>query len=69
MKISTFTIKGKDVNLLFERGSIGYQFTHDGKAYGHKVKLPTKPKKEDIANTTFLLLTNYIETIENLNAN
>lgn len=66
MKISTFTLKGKDINLLFERGSIGYQFTENEKSYGHKVKLPKKATKEDIANVIFLLITNYLETIETL---
>jgi hypothetical protein len=65
MKISTFTIDGKDVNLLFERGSIGYQFTYKEKPYGHKLKIKSS-SKEEVANVTFLLLINYLETIKQL---
>ncbi len=64
-KISTFTYKGKDIDMLYQKGNIAYTFEHDGKQYGYKVKLPSKSVM-DVASTTFLLLTNAIETLEAL---
>ena len=59
-------MNGQDVNILFERGAIGYQFTYKDKPYGSRVKLPKKASKEDYVNVTFLVLTSYLETLTKL---
>lgn len=64
-RISTFTLKGKDIDLLYNNGALAYSFEHNGKAYGNKVELPSK-KVMDIASAVFLLLTNALETSEAL---
>ncbi len=68
MKIYTFTIKGRDVEMTFRKGNLAYTFERDGKTYGYKVELKNK-KTMDIVAATSLLIINAIETIELLDAN
>lgn len=67
-RISTFTLKGKDIDLLYHNGFLAYSFEHEGKSYGNKVKLASR-KVVDVSAATFLLLENALESLENLNAN
>lgn len=64
-RISTFTLKGKDIDLLYNNGFLAYSFEHDGQSYGNKVKLESR-KVVDVASATFLLLTNALDTREAL---
>jgi hypothetical protein len=65
MKISTFTLKGIDIDLTFNKGVLAYIFTFDGKQYGNAIK-PKSRSVLDVSSTTFLLLTNALESIEAL---
>lgn len=67
-RISTFTLKGKDIDLLYRNGFLAYTFEHEGKNYGNKVKLASR-KVVDVASATFLLLENALSSLENLNDN
>jgi hypothetical protein len=62
-KISQFTYKDTDINLIVRNGMIGYTFERDGKTFGSKVK-PEGKSVHDIASAAFLLFTNCAETIE-----
>lgn len=62
-KISTFTYKDKDIDMLYQNGNLAYTFEHEGKQYGYKVEVPSK-SVIDIASTSFLLFINAVETIE-----
>jgi hypothetical protein len=59
--IHTFTVEGKDLDLLYKNGSLAYSFEHEGKPYGNKVVL-TSRKVIDVASATLLLLINALET-------
>jgi len=65
-KISIFQLKGKEIQMLYNKGQLAYSFEHEGNNYGIAVKMPSKSVL-DIASITFQLLTNALETIENLN--
>jgi hypothetical protein len=62
-KISTFELRGQSVDMLYNKGNLGYTFEFNGKSYGSKVEVASK-SVIDIASATFLLLTNALETIE-----
>ncbi len=62
-EISQFTFKDVDVNLVFRNEMIGYTFEKDGKTYGQKVK-PKDKSAQAIASATFLVLLNFVETLE-----
>ncbi|NBW09211.1 MAG: hypothetical protein EBR82_14425 [Caulobacteraceae bacterium] len=64
-KISTFSYKGKDIDMLYDKGNLAYTFEHEGKQYGYKVEVPSKSVL-DIASTSFLLFINVVETLEAL---
>lgn len=64
-RISTFTVKGTDVDILYRNGQLAYSFIHNGKPYGVKVA-PKSRKTADIADAVFLLLTNFLDTKEQL---
>lgn len=64
-KISTFTIKDTQVDLLYQNGKLAYAFEYEGKHYGQGIKLPSKTII-DIASVTFLLLANFLDTYEAL---
>lgn len=64
-KISLFTFRDKEVNMLYKKGSLAYSFEHDGKSYGLSVK-PQSKSVIDIASATFQLLQNCVETIDRL---
>lgn len=61
--ISQFTYKEVDVNLIFRNGMIGYTFEKDGKTFGQKVK-PESKSVHDVMSATFLIVQNFIETLE-----
>lgn len=61
--ISQFTFKDVDVNLIFRNGMIGYTFEKDGKTFGQKVR-PAGRSAQEIASATFLILVNFVETLE-----
>ena len=67
-KISLFTLRGKEVNMLYKKGTLAYSFEHEGKSYGVSVKLASK-SVIDIASATFQLLQNAVETIDTFNEN
>lgn len=62
-KISTFTFKGRDIDMLYDKGNLAYTFEYEGKQYGYKVEVPSK-SVIDIASAAFLLFTNAVETLE-----
>jgi len=64
-KINTFTLKGIEIDILFNNGFLGYTFTLKGKTYGQKVKIKSR-KVADITAATFLLIENALSTYENL---
>lgn len=68
MKISTFTFKGRDIDMMYNKGALAYSFTQDGNTYGISVKLQSKSVLS-IASAVFQLITNAIETIDQLNGN
>lgn len=65
-KISTFVLKGQSIDILYNRGNLGYTFEVGGKSYGQKVEVKSKAII-DVASATFLLLENALETIEAVN--
>lgn len=66
-KISQFTFKGTEINMLYRNGYLGYTFEKDGKTYGYRVK-PESRSISDISNSCFLLLTNFVDTLEAVTA-
>ena len=68
MKIHTFTLKGKDIDVTHNNGFLAYTFKEGEKHYGQKIKLASKSIM-DVASATFLLLENAIETIEAIKQN
>jgi len=68
MKISIFELKGEEINLTFNNGTLAYTFEHEGNRYGNAVKVESR-KALDIASSAFGLLTNALETIEKLHDN
>lgn len=64
-KINTFTLKGIDIDVLFNNGFLGYTFTYKGASYGQKVKVRSR-KVVDITAATFLLIENALSTYEKL---
>lgn len=67
-KISTFTYKGKDIDMLYQNGNLAYTLEYNGKQYGYKVEVPSK-SIIDIASVSFLLFINAVETLETLQKN
>jgi hypothetical protein len=67
-KISTFTLKGQQVDMLYNKGKLAYTFEYEGKSYGQKVEVASR-SVIDIASATFLLLENALETIEAVKLN
>ncbi len=67
MKISQFTFEGITVDLTYNKGFVAYTFEKDGQPYGNKVKTESH-KTEDIMGATALLVLNFIETKQALNA-
>jgi len=65
MKISTFTHKGIDIDLTFNKGLLAYAFNVNGERFGNALK-PASKSVLDVASTTFLLLTNAFESIESI---
>ena len=63
MKIHTFTLRGKDIDVTHNNGFLAYTFKENDKHYGQKIKLPSKSIM-DVASATFLLIENALETIE-----
>lgn len=68
MRVQTFTLKGIDVDVMYNKGSLAYIFKKEGKEYGNAVKLKDK-SIESIVASTFLLLSNALETYDKLNEN
>lgn len=66
MKIHTFTLKEKDIDITFNNGFLACTFKDGDKSYGQKVK-PKSRAVMEVASATFLLLENALETIEALN--
>lgn len=62
-KVAQFTFKEIEVNLVFRNGMIGYTFEKDGKTFGQKVK-PEGESPFQVACATFLVLQNFVETLE-----
>lgn len=62
-KVFTFTHKGQDIDVLYNKGKIAYTFEVAGKKYGGAVKVEGR-KQQDLINATFALLINYLETKE-----
>lgn len=65
MKISTFTFRGVDIDLMFQKRKLAYTLEIDGKRYGNAVDVKSR-KTEDLVNATFLLLTNAVDTLDDL---
>ena len=65
MKISTFTFRGKDIEMTYSKKNLAYTFEHDGNHYGYKIQL-TGRSVMDVASATFLLLQNAIESMDAL---
>jgi len=65
MKINTFTLKGKDIEMIFNNGFLAYSFKHDDKPYSQKIKIESRSVMS-ISAVTFLLLENALATIEKL---
>ena len=63
MKISTFTLKDRDIDVTLRNKKLSYTFQHGGNNYGGAVVLEST-KQMDVVNATFLLLINALETIE-----
>ena len=59
---------GLEVDLLFNKGKIGYTFVHKDKPYGQAVQLPSR-SVNDIAATCLVLFTNALETKAHLDKN
>ena len=66
MKINTFTLKGKEIEMTFNNSFLAYSFVHEGQTYGQKVKLESKAVM-NVSAVTFLLVENALATIEKLN--
>lgn len=62
-KISTFSYKGQDIEVLFHKGKISYVFEIAGKRYGNAVRVDGRTKLDTI-NAAFALIINFIETYE-----
>ena len=62
-KISTYTFRDQEVNLLYRNGKLGYTFEVDGKTFGNKVELPSK-SIHDVASAAFLLFTTFSDTLD-----
>lgn len=62
-KVFTFTHKGQDIDVLYNKGKIAYTFEIAGKKYGGAVKVEGR-SHEALINATFALLINYLETKE-----
>ena len=63
IKVSTFTHKDQDIEVLFDRGKISYVFEIGDKRYGNAVKVDGR-KRKDIVDAVFALIINYLETYE-----
>ena len=63
MKISTFTLKDKEIEFTYANGFLAYTFQSKGKSFGYKLK-PESKGIMHVASATFLLLVNCLETIE-----
>jgi len=61
VEISTFTVDGQDVDVLFHKGKISYTFDLGSKKFGNAVQIKGR-KTKDIIDATFCLLANFIET-------
>lgn len=64
-KITIFQLKNTEIHMLYRNGALAYTMEIDGKTYGVSVK-PESKAVIDIAAATFQLLTNALETIEEL---
>ena len=62
-KISQFSYKGQDIDVLYNKGKLSYIFEAKGKRFGNAVKMDSR-KIEDIMAATMCLLINYLETKE-----
>lgn len=62
-RISTFTFKGQDVDILYHNGKISFIFETKGKRFGNAVKVESR-KTKDIIDAVFALLLNFAETLE-----
>lgn len=62
-KISQFTYRGQDLDVLYDHGSLSYIFEMKGKRFGNKVKMDGR-SIEDIMSATMCLLINFLETKE-----
>jgi hypothetical protein len=67
-KISTFTLNGHDIDMLYNQGKLAYTFEHEGKSYGQKVEVPSRSIL-DIASATFVLFQSALETLEAVKTN
>lgn len=63
LKVQSFTLKGIDIDIMYNRGSLAYTFLYDGKTYGISLKVETKTI-ENIVACTFQLLTHALESLE-----
>ena len=64
-KISSFVLKGTNIDIMYVKGKLAYVFQHEGKSYGTSVMLQSRGIT-DIVAATFLLLTSALETKEAL---
>lgn len=62
-KISQFTYKEQDFDILYDKGKLSYIFEAKGKRFGNMVKLKSR-SVQDIVDATFNILINFIETKE-----
>jgi hypothetical protein len=61
VNISTFTLEGQDVDILFSKGKISYTFDIGSKKFGNAIQVKGR-KTKDIIDAVFLLLVNFLET-------
>ena len=63
IQIHTFTHKGQDIEVMYQKGKISYVFEVRGTRYGNAVKVEGR-KTLGIITAVFALLINYLETKE-----
>ena len=64
-EIAKLSLPDVEIDLLFNKGKLAYNFEHKGKMYGNAVKLPSR-KITDIAAACLILFTNAVETKKKL---
>lgn len=62
-KVSTFTYKDQDVEVLYAKGKISYVFNVADRRYGNSVNV-AGTTRQDFINACFALIINFIETFD-----